>query len=79
VSEVLTSGSGDTYEQSRAGQSFDIATLPNGIYYIEVQANPAHVLTEKSMANNVSLRKLRLGGTPDHRTLQVFPVGDVTG
>jgi hypothetical protein len=79
VSEYLAAGSGDTYMQSRAGQSFSIANLPNGIYYIAVQANPDNVLYEQSTANNLALRKLRLGGTPDHRTLQVFPYGDITG
>lgn len=79
VSEVLPSGSGDTYEQFRAGQSFDLKGLPNGIYYVKVQANPDHVLTEQSFANNISLRKIRIGGTPDHRTLHVFPKGDING
>jgi hypothetical protein len=79
VSEYLAAGSGDTYEQMRAGQSFSIADLPIGVYYIAVQANPDHVLTEQSTSNNLALRKLRLGGTPDHRTLQVFPYGDVNG
>ena len=72
-------GQEDTYEQFRAGQPVDLRSLRNGIYYIEVQANPPNVLTEQSTANNVSLRKLRLGGTAEHRTRQVFPVGDVTG
>jgi hypothetical protein len=35
------------------------------------------VLTEKSFANDVSVRKIRIGGTPDHRTLHVFPKGDI--
>ncbi len=79
VSEVLPSGSGDTYEQFRAGQSFDLKGLPNGIYYIKIQANPDHVLTEQSLANNTSYREIRIGGAPDHRTLHVFPKGDVNG
>ena len=79
VSEVLPSGSGDTYEQFRAGQSFDLKGVPNGIYFVKIQANPDHVLTEKSFANDVSVRKIRIGGTPDHRTLHVFPKGDING
>ena len=79
VSEVLPSGSGDTYEQFRAGQSFDLKGVPNGLYYVKIQANPDHVLTEQSFANNISLRKIRIGGTPGHRTLHVFPKGDVNG
>jgi hypothetical protein len=42
--------------------------LPNGTYYIEVIANPERVLPETNMANDVSLRKIILGRTPDHRT-----------
>ena len=77
VSEYLSSGWGDTYEQFRAGQSFDLTHVPNGTYYIAVEANPAHVLTEQTTANDEALRKLRLGGARDHRTLYVYPVGDI--
>ena len=38
--EVLSSGSGDTYAQYRAGQSFNLEGLPNGRYYVAVEANP---------------------------------------
>ncbi len=79
VSEVLASGSGDTYSQFRAGQSFSLNGLKNGIYYISVQANPNSVLTEQSMTNNTALRKVRIGGTPGHRTVYVYPVGGITG
>ncbi len=41
VREVLDSGSGDTYFQGLPGQSFEITSLPNGTYFIEVAANPA--------------------------------------
>jgi hypothetical protein len=78
VSEVLATGSGDTYEQFRGGQAFSLANVPNGIYYIAVEANPTRVLTELSRDNNVALRKIRLGGTPGHRTVHVFPVGNVS-
>jgi hypothetical protein len=73
VREVLDVGSGDTYTQYRPGQSFDISDLPNGTYYIEVKANPAHRLQETDLKNNVSLRKVVLGGTPGARTVQVPP------
>ncbi|BCJ52220.1 hypothetical protein Asp14428_36950 [Actinoplanes sp. NBRC 14428] len=71
VREVLDIGNGDTYTQERPGQSFEITDLPNGTYYIEVKANPADKLTELSTANNTALREIRLGGTPDARTLEV--------
>jgi hypothetical protein len=64
---------GDTYTQSLDGQNFNVTDLPNGTYYIEVIANPEKVLRETSMASNISLRKIILGGTPDHRTLRVPP------
>jgi hypothetical protein len=79
VTEVLAAGSGDTYEQFRAGQSFSLKNLKNGIYYVSIEANPNNVLTEQSMTNNTALRKVRIGGTPDHRTVYVYPKGDVTG
>ncbi len=74
VREVLDVGSGDTYTQYRPGQSFDITDLPNGTYYIKVIANPAKRLQETSLKNNVSLRKVILGGTPGARTVKVPPV-----
>ncbi|MGI8446451.1 MAG: lysyl oxidase family protein [Streptosporangiaceae bacterium] len=73
VQEILPVGWGDTYLQSVAGQAFDITNLPNGTYYIEVTANPGHVLYESNTGNNVSLRKVILGGTPGHRTVRVPP------
>lgn len=73
VREVLDVGNGDTYVQSLPGQSFDITDLPNGTYYIEVIANPRHRLYETDLANNVSLRKVILGGTPGARTVKVPP------
>jgi hypothetical protein len=74
VREVLDVGSGDTYTQYRPGQSFDITDLPNGTYYIQVIANPANRLQEANTKNNVSLRKVVLGGTQGARTVKVPPV-----
>jgi len=71
--EELPLGWGDTYTQSLDGQNFNVTHLPNGTYYIEVIANPEKVLHETNMANDVSLRKIILGGTPNHRTLRVPP------
>ncbi len=71
VREYLPVGWGDTYTQDVAGQAFDITSLPNGTYYIEVTANPQHVLREQKSSNNISLRKVILGGTSGHRTVQV--------
>jgi len=45
--------------------------VPNGTYYIEITANPQHLLYELNTHNDVSLRKVILGGTPGHRTVKV--------
>ena len=71
VQEMMPVGWGDTYFQDIAGQAFDITTVPNGTYYIQVTANPQHVLYESNTRNDVSLRKVILGGTPGHRTVKV--------
>lgn len=75
IREVLAAGWGDTYTQYRAGQSFRISDLPNGTYYVAVIANPDGNLVESDTTNNVALRKIKLGGRPDHRTLTVPQVG----
>jgi hypothetical protein len=71
VREMMPIGWGDTYEQFLPGQAFNITQLPNGTYYIEIIANPNKVLHETNYHNNVSLRKIILGGTPGHRTVKV--------
>ncbi|HEY0240241.1 MAG TPA: lysyl oxidase family protein [Friedmanniella sp.] len=75
VREVLDTGSGDTYEQFREGQAFDLTTVKNGTYYIEVAANPDSVLYERSTKNNVSLRQVEIGGSKNKRTVKVTKVG----
>jgi hypothetical protein len=71
VQEALPVGWGDTYLQTVAGQAFDITHVPNGTYYIEVIANPEKVLYEATTSNDVSYRKVILGGTRGHRTVKV--------
>jgi hypothetical protein len=79
VREVLDIGNGDTYSQSRPGQSFEITDLPNGTYYIQVLANPDNKLAELNTKNNSALREVILGGTPEARTLTVPPVHGIEG
>ena len=73
--EVLDSGSGDTYEQFRPGQSFVLKGIPNGTYFIEVRANPVKNLVESDTSNNTAYRKVILRGKPGKRTVKVPPVG----
>jgi hypothetical protein len=72
---VLETGWGDTYAQYRPGQSFEITTLPNGVYYIRVLANPDGVLLEGSAANNEALRKVKIHGRPGQRWVEVPAYG----
>ncbi|WP_182523773.1 lysyl oxidase family protein [Nocardioides dongkuii] len=75
IREVLAAGWGDTYEQFRAGQSFDLRGLPNGKYWIAVVANPRNRLVESDTGNNVALRKIRLRGKPGARRVVVPKIG----
>ncbi|MFC6344039.1 lysyl oxidase family protein, partial [Nocardioides hankookensis] len=75
IREVLAAGWGDTYTQYRAGQSFRVDNLPNGVYFISVAANPDGNLVESSTTNNVALRKIRLSGKRDERKVTVTQVG----
>jgi hypothetical protein len=73
IREVLPVGWGDTYYQYVAGQSFDITHLPNGRYYVQVQANPTGSMIETSQDNNASVRRVILKGKPGHRHVVVPP------
>jgi Lysyl oxidase len=73
VREVLPTGWGDTYVQTLPGQSLDITNLPNGVYYLSVEANPDHVLYESNYGNNTELRRIHLTGRTGHRHLHVSP------
>ena len=77
IREALMSGWGDTYAQFRAGQAFRLKGLPNGIYYIKVEGNPGRNLVESNTNNNVSYRRIKIGGKPGARTVKVPPLGNV--
>jgi hypothetical protein len=78
IREVLDVGWGDTYGQSLPGQSFNVTNLANGIYYIEVLANPDQKLVESNPNNNSALRKVKLGGkVGGKRTLKVYPYAGI--
>jgi hypothetical protein len=73
IREVLQSGWGDTYFQGIAGQSFDVTDLPNGTYYIAVDANPTGNVYERRADNNRELRKIVLRGRGADRRVEVAP------
>jgi hypothetical protein len=73
IREVLPLGWGDTYFQGLPGQSFNITNLPNGTYYIAVEANPNHHLHEQNTDNNISLREVIIKGRPGARRAEVPP------
>jgi hypothetical protein len=76
IREVLSAGWGDTYAQFRAGQSFPIKNLADGIYYVRVLANPEGTLIESDTDNNESLRKVRIyTNRHGERKVKVAPVG----
>ncbi len=73
--EVLSAGSGDTYAQYRRGQALEVAGLPNGTYFLSVEANPFGKLVESNTTNNDTLREITLKGSAEHRRVDVAPVG----
>lgn len=73
IRETLPLGWGDTYFQGIPGQSFNITDLPNGTYYIQVEANPGGLLHEQDLSNNTELREVILKGKPGQRRVVVPP------
>jgi hypothetical protein len=68
--ETLPVGWGDTYSQYQT-EAFDLTGVPNGTYKIRITVNPDGNLYEVTDANNVSHRKVRIGGKPGARTVKV--------
>ena len=73
VREILPLGWADTYTQSLPGQSFNITDLPNGKYYVAVEANAEGLLYEQDLTNNVELREIYLRGKGLDRRVEVPP------
>ena len=73
IRETLPAGWGDTYFQGLPGQSFNITNVPNGTYYIAVEANVGDHLQEQSDQNNLELREIQLKGRPGARRVIVPP------
>jgi hypothetical protein len=72
IREVLPLGWGDTYYQVR-GQAFNVSDLPNGHYFVEVEANPMGLLKEQDTSNNLVRREVILKGRPGARRVKVLP------
>ena len=72
IREVLPLGWGDTYYQAR-GQAFNVTDLPNGRYYVEMEANPLGLLMEQDATNNAVRREIVLKGKPGKRHVKVLP------
>ena len=70
IREVLPVGWGDTYSQV-AGQAFHVGNVPNGRYWLQVEANPKGLLHEEDMTNNVARRKVILKGEAGNRKIAV--------
>lgn len=73
VREVLPLGWGDTYYQGRPGQSFNVTNLPDGTYYLEVEANPGTLLHDADVDNNIERRKVIIKTRRGKRILRVPP------
>ena len=74
IRQILPAGWGDTYSQFQT-QALDITEVPNGTYWVRIVVNPDGNIYEVTDDNNVSLRRVILGGEPGARTVRVPPVG----
>lgn len=77
VRQQLSAGHGDTYMQFQAGQAIAVKDVPNGTYYLKVNANPYGRLVESDATNNISYRQIRLVGRPGQRRVVVPAVGRI--
>jgi hypothetical protein len=51
--------------------------VPNGVYGLRNEANPAGVLREVTRDDDVAVRRIVLGGRRGHRTVAAGPVDGV--
>ncbi len=70
IRETLPLGWGDTYYQG-GKYGFEITDVPNGTYFVEVEANPDGILYEQDETNNVALREITIKGEPGARRVIV--------
>ena len=57
-----SSGWGDQYDQTDAGQPIDLTGIADGTYILHALVDPLHVLTESDPTNNVVDTKLQISG-----------------
>jgi hypothetical protein len=74
IRQILPVGWGDTYSQFQT-QAINITEVPNGTYWVRIIVNPDGNIHEVTDDNNVSLRRVILGGEPGARTVRVPPIG----
>lgn len=59
----ISVGWGDRYGPDLAGQSLDISTVPDGVYWLQSTADYRNMLAEKDENNNAAATKIRITGT----------------
>ncbi len=59
----ISVGWGDRYDNLDDGQSIDITSLPDGVYWFRAISDPFNYFTEKDKTNNITDIKLQITGT----------------
>lgn len=73
----ISVGWNDVYSSGLEGQSIPIAGVPNGDYWLEVEADPQDHILENNEANNVTRIAITISGqsTTGFRVLAATPIG----
>ena len=61
TTQGLSVGWVDVYNKTLAGQNIDITGVPDGVYWLESEADPDDHILEKNEANNVTRIKVTVG------------------
>jgi probable HAF family extracellular repeat protein len=77
----LRPGYMDVYGRGTTGQSIDLAGLPNGDYYLEVEADPDHLLLQSDTISHVQRIRITLTDQPlvNFGILSATPIGAQPG
>jgi beta-lactam-binding protein with PASTA domain len=63
LSEGISVGWADLYDSADAGQSIDITSLPDGVYWFRAVSDPFNYFAETNEANNITDLKLQITDT----------------